>query len=55
MAAVRMKEAEVKLNEEMLASGETPLFAAAPQAATRGASAITEPAVTTSARGNRLC
>lgn len=40
---------------DKLARGELPLFAAAPQAATRGAVAITEPSATTSAYGARLC
>ncbi len=40
---------------DRLAAGNPPLYAAAVQAPKRSAAAITEPAVTTSARGNRLC
>ena len=40
---------------DRLAAGNPPLYAAAVQAPKRSAAAIIEPAVTTSARGNRLC
>lgn len=40
---------------DQVASGEAPLYAAAPQASKRPAVAITEPAITTSSRGHRLC